>query len=384
MIILRLLFKEISHRKLNFVLAILAVIVSVALYVAFETTGKAMEDETRKLMLELGQNLRIIPKETRIDQFWIRGFSESTMPQDYVYRFIEKGGYSYTHLTATLQRTIQWKGFTVLITGVMPEVFPPDKPHTEPMTFELEQGNAYVGFEVADSLNIQEGDEIEINGTRLHVVKTLYRTGSYDDVRIYTELSDAQRIFGLPGRINEIKALECICFLDYNTDPLKAVQDQLTELLPEGKVLLLRGIADIRFQQRTTTAKHMSFIMISIMVGCGVFIGVLAMLNVRAREREIGLLRALGYGGAGIAVLLLGKALLIGVIGAFLGFLGGTRLALTYGPQIFQRTAKAIRIDYTVLAEALLWAPAFAVVCSFIPAMQAVASDPAYTLREDQ
>ena len=384
MIIFRLLFKEISHRKLNFILAILAVIVSVALYVAFESTGKAMENETRKLMLELGQNLRIIPKETRMDQFWIRGFSESTMPQDYVYRFIEKGGYSYTHLTATLQRTIQWKGFTVLITGVMPEVFPPDKPHKEPMTFELERGDAYVGFEVADSLSIHEGDEIEINGTRLHVVNTLYRTGSYDDVRIYTELSDAQAILGLPGQINEIKALECICFLDYNADPLKAVQDQLAELLPEGKVLLLRGIADIRFQQRTTTAKHMSSIIISIIVGCGVFIGVLAMLNVRAREREIGLLRALGYGGAGIAVLLLGKALLIGVIGAFLGFWGGTRLALTYGPEIFQLTAKAIKIDYTLLAEALLWAPTFAVVCSFIPAMQAVASDPAYTLREDQ
>ncbi|MCK4786596.1 MAG: hypothetical protein KAV87_22745, partial [Desulfobacteraceae bacterium] len=167
-------------------------------------------------------------------------------------------------------------------------------------------------------------------------------------------------------------------------DPLKAVQDQLRDLLPEGKVLLLQGIADIRFRQRTTTSKHMSFIVISIIIGCGVFIGVLTMLNVRSREREIGLLRALGYGGTSIAALFLCKALLIGAIGSLLGFLAGTQLALIFGPGIFQLTAKAIKADSALLIRALLWAPAFAVICSFIPAMLAVASDPADTLREEQ
>ena len=380
--ILKLVLKEILHRKLNFILSALAIVAAVALYVAFETSGKASENETRKLMLELGQNLRIIPKETRMDKFWATGFSEHTMPQDYVQRFTEHPGFSFTHLTATLHRSIEFNDMHLILTGIMPEVFPPDKKHQKPMTFEVKRGTAYVGFEVARTLNIKTGDTIDLFGTKLNVVKCLAQTGSSDDIRIYGDLADIQQILKLPGRINEIKALECMCYIQTDPDPLVAVQKELAKLLPEGKVLLLKGIADIREKQRTSIARHMDFIMLSVIIGCGLWIAVLTMLNVRDRKTEIGLLRALGYRSSPIAAVFILKSILIGLIGAMIGYFIGTQLALHFGPQIFTVTAKAIKPISSLLNQSLIWAPLFAAVSAFIPVMTAVAADPAQTLSE--
>ena len=381
--ILKLVLKEILHRKVNFLLAVLAVTAAAALFVAFETTGKASANETRKLMLDLGQNLRIIPKKTEMDRFWAAGFSEQTMPEEYVHKFTKHPGFSYTHLTATLHEAIQWRDKHIIITGIMDEVFPPDKATQKPMTFSVNPGTAYIGSELADSLSIKQGDTLDIYGTKLTVEKSLSPTGSSDDIRIYTNLKDAQKILNLPGRINEIKALECMCFVQTDADPLKAAQMELEKLMPEGKVLLLKGIADIRFKQRTAIEKHMDFIMLCILIGCGLWIAVLALANVRQRKSEIGIMRAIGYNSFSISVLFLAKAVIFGIVGALLGFWLGTQLALNFGPQIFTVTAKAIKPDYSLLPPVLIWAPLFAAVSSFIPVMLAVSADPAQMLREE-
>lgn len=383
LMVIRLIFKEIKHRKINFLLALASVIIASTLYITFQTTGKTSEDETRKLMLELGQNLRIIPKQTRMDRFWMNGFSEYTMPQEYVYRFAEKSGYSYTHLTATLHQAIQWNNMTVILTGILPEVFPPDKRWQKPMTFSVDEGTAYVGYEVADGLEINNGDIIRIKNKDLKVIKTLSQTGSSDDIRIYSNLKDAQDILDLPGRINEIKALECMCFVKTNTDPLVAAREELADLLPEGKVMLLEGIADIRFKQRTSIQKHMNFIMLATLIGCGIMIGILAMMNVRDRKREIGLMTALGHSGAYISALFFGKALLTGVIGAVFGFGIGTGLAIYLGPEIFSVSAGAGEADFSLLKNVLIWTPAFVIISSLIPIVIAITNDPAVSLRED-
>jgi len=119
-----------------------------------------------------------------------------------------------------------------------------------------------------------------------------------------------------------------------------------------------------------------------VLVVCAAWVGILAMLNVRQRRSEIGILRALGYGSGKITSLFLGKAVLAGVLGAAAGFATGTGLALAYGPELFPITAGKIEPAYDVLGWLLAAAPAFAAVAGFIPAMVAVTQDPAVTLRE--
>ena len=113
-----LIFREIGYRKVNFLLSLLAVVVAVALFVAFVTSGDAYRKETRRIQLGMGQNLRIIPKETAMDEFWAQGYSNLTMPEDYVHLFASLDDYEYTHLTATLQKSIDLRGRQVILTCI--------------------------------------------------------------------------------------------------------------------------------------------------------------------------------------------------------------------------------------------------------------------------
>ena len=380
-----LIVKEIRFRKANFALSLLAVLIAVSLFVTFVTAGEAYRQETRKIQLGMGQNLRIIPKETPMDKFWSAGFSEQTMPEEYVHRFATLGGYEYTHLTATLHKLIRWRGRDIILTGILPEVMPPGMKQP-PMTFSVRRGDAYVGSEVARMFELEAGGSIEILGKSFRVVRSLSPTGTNDDIRIYGHLHDVQQVLGLQGRINEIRALECLCLYESGQtelDPLTLAQRQLAEILPDAKVMLLRGISDVRQKQRSTMEGYLALLLPVILLACGAWVGVLAMMNVRQRREEIGIMRALGYGSGRISFLFLGRSILIGIAGALLGFAAGTLLVVSLGPEIFQATAKAIKPDYTWLLRCLILAPVFAAVSSLIPAVAAITCDPAVALRPE-
>lgn len=380
-----MILREICYRKVNFALSLLAVVVAVALFVAFVTSGDAYRRETRKIQLGMGQNLRIIPKDTAMDKFWVRGFSEYTMPEEYVHRFASLEDYEYTHLTGTLQQMVKLQGKELILTGILPEVMPPGK-NQPPMTFTVERGSAYIGSEVARLFNLEAGDEIDVLGTALQVEKRLSPTGSSDDICVYGHLDDVQEILGLEGRINEIRALECLCLIesgDTDLDPLTLAQQQLAEILPDAQVLLLQGISEIRQRQRAAMEGYLALFMPLVIVVCGVWIGALAMLNVRQRVEEIGIMRALGYAGKEVAVLLLGRSVIIGFLGAVVGFFLGTLLALVYGPRIFQLTASAMRPEYIWLLCSLVVAPLFAAAASLIPTLTAMTRDPASSLKRE-
>ncbi len=361
----------------------MAVVMAVALFVSFFTTGRASERETTRLMRNIGFNLRIIPKDTDIDKFWMRGFSESMMPEDYVYRLASQRGISYAHLTAILQRKIVWRGKEAIMMGISPEISPPGKQKPS-MSFTVEQGTVYVGFELARALKLRKGDIVDIFDRTFTVEKCLPESGSDDDIRIYGHLRDVQDLLNVEGGINEIKALECLCLTgDSDKSSLSILREQIAQVLPGAKVIRIQSIATARRRQRLMVERYFAFIIPLVLIVCAAWIGVLAMVNVRERRQEIGIMRALGYGSGKIALLFLGKAAIVGTIGAVVGFGIGTALALSYGPDIFKVTAKMIEPLYGLLGWSLIAAPAFAALSSFIPSMVAVTQDPAITLREE-
>ena len=376
-----LIFREFIHRKLNSLLSMLAVITAVALFVSFFTTGQASKRETTRLMRDMGFNLRIIPKETDMNKFWAMGFSELMMPEEYVNRFASHKNFAYNHLTAILQKKVSWRGTESILTGISPEEVAPPGNRKSPMNFRIEQGTVYIGFELARKLEIKKGDAVDIFGKSFAVARCLPESGSDDDIRIYGNLRDVQNILNMEGRINEIKALNCICPIP-GKHSLTVLREQLTSLLPDAKVVQIQSIATARERQRLTVEKHFAFIMPFVLIVCAIWIGALAMMNVRERRHEIGIMRALGYSSGKIASLFLGKAIVIGLIGAAVGFGIGTGLALFYGTDIFKVTAKMIKPVYGLLVWSVIVAPAFTALSSFIPAMVAVTQDPALTLSE--
>jgi ABC-type lipoprotein release transport system permease subunit len=375
--------REIRHRKINFVLGLTAILLATALFVAFFSTGEASKRETTRLMRDMGFNLRVIPQETDMEKFWITGFSQHSMPESYVYDLANHPGISYNHLTATLQKNFIWVGHEVILTGMAPEVIPPGKTSSR-MTFSIDPGTVYVGFEPARNLGLHPGDIIEIENQSFTVARSLSETGSRDDIRIYAHLKDIQNILDMSGRINEIRALQCMCVGGYDqSDSLDELRTQLKEVLPDAKVILMQSIATARQEQRIMVERYFSYIFPLILCAVMAWIGILAFLNVRERRHEIGIMRAIGYSSGKIALLFLGKAAVMGFTGAAVGFFLGTALSVKFGPQIFKITAASIKPQMDLLIWSLLGSP---LVCAFaviIPAMLGVYQDPAVTLREE-
>jgi putative ABC transport system permease protein len=377
-----IILKEISYRKVNFLLALLALVLAVALFVSFFTLGQALKKETIRLTRDMGFNLSIIPEATDMNDYWITGYSKVTMPQEYIKSLIQFRDLSYAHLTATLHHTIQWKGKDLILTGVSPELEVEGNREKTPMLFLVPEGTVYIGFEIASQFNIKAGDEIDILGKSFVVEKTMVETGSLEDVKVYLDLPELQKLVNKEGRINEIKALNCLCLAE-GVDPTEYLRKQLGEVLPQAKVIINKTIANARKQQRHTIDNYFAVILPIVIVVCFIWVAALAIINVNDRKQEIGIFRAIGFGSFPIVWLFIGKSLLVGVLAALLGFGLGAVLSIQLGPDIFKITASSIQTDYTLLLWSLLIAPLGAALATVIPSILAILQDPATTLSNE-
>lgn len=378
---LELVIREITHRKGSFALALLGVLVAVTLVVFVFTAGEASRLETARITRDLGLNLRIIHRDTNMDRFYIEGSSDQTMPEEYVHQMAKVSGLGYSHLLPILQKRVRWGESEIILTGVLPEISPVDR-RKPSMSLSVEPGQAAVGFQVAAGRGLKRGDAMDLLGQGLTVVKCLAETGTENDIRVHAHLRDVQKMLGQPGRINEIQALNCLCF-DGKLDALEALRQRLKPVLPEARVLQLTAIAAGRESQRRMIEDQLAFSLPFVMAMCAIWVGVLAMINVRERRTEIGLLRALGHGSGRIASLFLGRAAMVGLVGGGLGFLAGTMVAMVWGPAVFRMTGAKLEPLCGLLIWVVPGAIGLAMVASLIPAMMAIVEDPAVALREE-
>lgn len=410
MSIWKLLLAEIRFRKLNFAMSLLAVTIAVTLFVAgpvlIDGYGRQtrdemarLEDQTRVLMRDMGFNLLIVPKETDMSDFWAEDFAAETMPQEYVDRLANDPRLTLVnHLVATLQKRVEWNGRKVLLQGYLPEVPQPHRSLTafaqkyrakkqSTMGPEISPGTVWLGYELGR--NYKAGDAVEVLGRQFIVAQVQPEKGSKDDIAIMMHLSDAQEVLQLPGRINQILALECQCA----GKALSEIRRQLQEVLPEAQVTEYQSIALARAEQRNAVGasrqkvqqllETLASVITPIVVLASVlWVGLLALANVRERRTEIGLLRALGKGSATIAALFLGKAMVLGLIGGALGFALGTMLARWLGVQALELGTDYLAFRYDVLLAALVGAPLLAAVASYLPTTAALSQDPAVVLQD--
>ncbi|MHC4403680.1 MAG: ABC transporter permease [Planctomycetota bacterium] len=386
-----------------------------------------LEDKTRQTMRDMGFNLLIVAKETDMSDFWSDDFAKHTMPQEYIERLANAPSLTkVTHLVATLQEKIDWQqgdiARKVILAGHLPETPQSHKPQTEfakrmaklkpkkvPMGENIEPGTLYLGYELGAGL--KEGDTVEVRGESFRVARIEPEKGSKDDITIEMHLSDAQRILKKPERINQILALECKC----QVGDLPEIRRQLEGVLPEARVTEHGSIAFARAKQRDDVARagamqvqqvkdagakarddmknnrqtqqeRMEWLARGstslVVVACGVWVGLLALLNVRERRTEIGILRALGKRSGTIAGLFLGKAVLLGVLGAAVGFGLGTVLANGLAESVFGVQLGSFAVRYDALLFALSGAPLLSAAASYPPTMLALKQDPAVVLKD--
>ncbi|QDU81652.1 FtsX-like permease family protein [Polystyrenella longa] len=382
---IQLIFKELRYHRGNAFWSVMAVALTVGIFVVVAMIQSAAERETKRITRDLGFNLRIIPRDADMTQFYLTGYTDRTMPENVLKRLVAQGSVSYNHLVATLHQRVELvsgdETVSAIVTGLSEEMYPPGMKKPD-MTPQIEPGTVHVGHEIANQLNLKRDDKLPVRKETFTIARVTPEMGTADDLRIVGNLADVQRALELPEQINEVKAIDCLC-LTPDENPLGILRTELETILPEAKVIMLSEMAETRARQRQLMANTIRFVSPIVLLTCGAWLVALGMINARQRVSEIGLLRALGYDSGSIGILFVGKAILLGIVGALIGYYAATWLSLAYGPEMFQLTSKSLKADSQLLRRSLTVAPLFTAVCSLIPTVFAITRDPARTLRQD-
>jgi len=424
-----LLIHEILHRKLNFALSVLSVMVAsgslvgaVALLRIHDIhTNELLErkqaelsrqmaqlqDDTRKAMLKLGFNVVILPKDQNLNDWYAEDYASKYMPEEYVDRLATSGVVTVRHLLPSLQQKIEWpeRKRKIILVGARGEVPELHKNPVKPLVQPVPPGTISLGYELHRSMNIKTGDKVELMGRSFTVHACHTERGDKDDITAWIYLSEAQELLNKPGLINAILALECLCV---GEEGLPLIRKEITTILPgtqvieRGSQVIARAEARINVEEQARVSiqqekdarenlrevrEHLASILIPVVVtACAIWIAVLGFTNVRARREEIGILRALGVCSRRILVMFLSRHVLVGVLGGALGFGAGVLAAVYFGAAREGAPIEMIETGLPFVGLLLLsvaGAAALAVVAGWIPTMVATRQDPADILRSE-
>ena len=421
----RLIFREILHRKLSFSLGVVSASVAVACLVAAlailqkhdarteqiiaakETATRrqmaTLEDDYRKLTLKMGFNVLILPKGQNLSDLYADDFASKYMPEEYATRRARSRVATINHVLPSLQQKVKWPEHerTVLLMGVRGEVYIQSK-QQKPLLEPVAPGTMILGHELARNLALSAGQRTKLMGREFTVAKVNPEHGNKDDITVWINLAEAQELLGKPGLINGILALDCTCD---TVDRLGRIRPEIARILPDTQLIeyASQSIARAEARQRAAVEAKASLerekegrdklraerealaavLVPVVMAGSGVWIGLLALANVRDRRGEIGILRALGLRSRQILLIFLAKAAATGLTGACLGYVAGRVIGRLWREAPGAPPIHLAFIDPRLVLLVLGAAPILATLASWLPAITAAQQDPATVLREE-
>ena len=390
-----LIFREISHRKLNFLLSVLAVAIAALSIVAADlivrrdaevtrrimtekqaetqaaidaklklvsAAGADLEESMRKNMKELGFNVLILPESQDAAELHLKGSLSETMPESYAKKLADSKVITINHLLPTVLKQVRWpeREMDVILYGTRGEVPLMHRDMKKPILDAVKPGQMVVGYSIHKKLGLKEGDKLTFMGREFNVSKLHPERGSSDDVTLWVDLGQAQEILGLQNLVHAILALECECA----GDRISQIRAEIAGTLPGTQVIerysqaLAR--AEARAKAKTVAEESLAaekkageealalelasrtklesghqqlarFLLPLVLTLAAAAVGLLAYWNVRYRREEIGILRAIGLRTSQVLAVFLGKAFLSGLIGGVIGVLAGIATGVLAG-----------------------------------------------------
>ena len=405
-----LVIQEISHRRMNFLMASLTIAVAVACAVGVVTLLRgyemqtaagvaALDNEIRKITKKMGFNVLILPRELNLAEFFADDFADQTMPETHVDLLAQsRDVMTIQHLRPALVRKIAWpeQNRDIILMGVRGIVPFAHRKAKNPLADPVPPGKIDVGHLLARELDLAPASSLTLLGESYEVNKVYPPRGNQDDITVWIDLAKAQLILGLEGKINMIQALECNCA---SIDRLAEIQSEVSAVLGDQvQVIELATTAIARAQARTRVSEAgaatlnqvmglAAMLIPMVIAGAVVIVGLLSLANVRQRRSEIGILRAVGLRSGQILRVFLAKAALVGATGAVLGYVTGFGVAVAihsqWSSEPSQQLGFAVLFIPVLLLTVLLLTPLLSVMAGWLPALSAAAQDPATILQEE-
>jgi len=367
--------------------------------------GADLEESMRKITKGLGFNVIILPDRQDLSELNLEGSLSQSMPEEYVSRLAQSDIVTVNHLLPTVIKKMTWteKNIPVVLYGTRGEVPLLHRDPKKPLLDAVPPGRMIVGYELSRQFNLEPGQQVTFNGRDFTILKTHQQRGTTDDNTIWINLAQAQEMLGMQNLIHAIQALECHCAGDRITQ----IRQEIVGILP-GTQVIERGPPALARAEARQTAKDTAESALAqeqadrqrlrqqreqwagwlaplILSGAAIWIAFLTLANVRQRRSEIGILRAMGYRSLQILSLMLGRSLLIGILGALAGLAIGLGLGWSLMSGADAGSASSWR---DIWQGQFVWiafglAVGLSLLASWIPALLATRQDPAVILSVD-
>jgi putative ABC transport system permease protein len=413
---LRLIWLELLHRKAQVVSGLLAITLGIGVIVGIQSVTRVSEIAVALRLDNLGANILVLPQAASVDDYYTADIDAPTMPEEYVERIVTSALPGVDNLSPKLTRRAEIGGQRVVLTGIAPAneiaskpvwqtaglvgadlqlACDPNSAANRSQGYEDERlqrkavdalpvGTCLVGAAAAQRLGLAAGGALEVDERRrdpgasparrtFEVRAVLPETGTVDDDRVFINLKDAQAVFGIPGQVSSIEIMGCCNAIS------DGLLSQLRNVLPDTRITTVKQLVATQLDTNRLMRKvSLAFLVIVLIVGA-ISIGNTIWANVVDRRKEIGILRMIGASKRRIYALLVGKAVILGVVGGVLGYVVGTVSGVVMGPELAGLDVPPVPL---YLLWAVLLAVAAAVLGSLLPAWRAGRIEPFASMQE--
>jgi len=162
--------------------------------------------------------------------------------------------------------------------------------------------------------------------------------------------------------------------------PITEMTLQIAEKFPDAKVTALKQVVMSKMQSIEMFKSFSLAISILVIFVGGLLVFVTMMGSVNERTREIGIFRSIGFRKGHIMQIILLEAMIIGIVGGFIGFFGGNGAAVAVLPFAMANGSYA-GLNIQIGLISLLLSVSLSLLASLYPAHRASSLDPSSALR---
>ncbi len=231
-----------------------------------------------------------------------------------------------------------------------------------------------LGLNARNKLRADPGTSLTVGGKPFLVSGVLQETGGEEDNAVIMDQATLVQAVGASSQLNMIEVAVT------DSRAVDQVAREIQAVVPGADVRSVKQSLEFNAQTNSSLA-GIGLGATVLIVLIATLIVVLTMLaEVRERQKEIGVFRALGFRARDVVSLMFRESLLLSVIAAVLGIALGV-LGAAYGPKIVPSLDLDLAVSALVLAGGAALAIVLAAVATVYPAFLATRLDPAIALR---
>ncbi len=358
----------------------------------------ALENEARVFAKSLGFNILVYHEGQDLATFHAHDVNTHYLTTEQAQKLADANFPLLNHLLPFLRHRYALPAFDgeVIIAGIEGEIYIKRK-FQAPLEVRVEPGQVQLGSSVASKLDKKIGDSIQVDDKFYQVTHLRDQLGTKDDIMIFMNLGDAQRLLGLPGKLSGILALSCDCA----AGDMVPIRKELKKLIPNADVVEFAIQARARERARRAIKQAAQAEISDILTArmelrsqlnqfsllfAGVIVGASALLliflyshNVKERRHEIAILRTLGVRLWKIVLIFVAKSFLLALFGSVGGYFGGLALSR----QLTRAAHGVIPFDSLLLLILFAVSASVSIVASLIPVFVAAQREPGFVLNEE-